>query len=333
VDRLAIPVGDQQRSRRFSALAGRARWATTASASDSLSATDPSADRDHSRVAACDPARQSRSPSPFHRLLEASDNAGKQEIKSLRGWRDPDSNRGHHDFQSCCARLRILLFARHLTVSGVAPGPAVFPDFAPVSLGLRPTARAVGLFVAPASALTVTPPGCSLLRAGRARAGRLTRPRRAGLRRRFRRRRDPRAGRAASVGSGCGLGGADDEFPWFDARDLEPVCPGVVRKAVLDFVFAVCAHDRQRAQASALTSRQRSGSPTKPASARSFMNAAWSRRRGCASIPTGDPARSGLSMTAYQLISRARSGSGTRSGVGSCRPVRGSGRGRRRSRP
>jgi hypothetical protein len=46
-----------------------------------------------------------------------------------------------------------------------------------------------------------------------------------------------RARRLRPLGSsspGCGLCGSDEELPRFDARDLEPVRPRVVREAMLD---------------------------------------------------------------------------------------------------
>ena len=64
-------------------------------------------------------------PSPFHPLLTTwSDTPEERDPASIgpsERWRDPDSNRGHHDFQSCDLQ--------------------VFPDFAPVSPALRQTAR------------------------------------------------------------------------------------------------------------------------------------------------------------------------------------------------
>ena len=64
------------------------------------------------------------------------------------GWRDPDSNRGHHDFQSC------FLDARVPRIAGDSHDPRrlapvdTFPDFASVCRSLRPTKAVVGLFVA-----------------------------------------------------------------------------------------------------------------------------------------------------------------------------------------
>ena len=64
-------------------------------------------------------------------------------------WRDPDSNRGHHDFQSCGPALEIRPDLQGiLAVSAASRASAIFPHFAPVSRAIRPTARSVGLFAA-----------------------------------------------------------------------------------------------------------------------------------------------------------------------------------------
>jgi Phage integrase family len=62
------------------------------------------------------------------------------------GWRDPDSNRGHHDFQMCTDYSESRRFA--VLSCGSEPISRVrrFPDFAAVCRTLRPTAVAVGPF-------------------------------------------------------------------------------------------------------------------------------------------------------------------------------------------
>ena len=66
-------------------------------------------------------------------------------------WRcagDPDSNRGHHDFQSCGALAESARFAAGFVRLGPSGVVRVFPYFAVVCRGKRPTAGSVGPFVA-----------------------------------------------------------------------------------------------------------------------------------------------------------------------------------------
>jgi hypothetical protein len=62
-------------------------------------------------------------------------------------WRDPDSNRGHHDFQMCGPVSESALFAGVFGKIGEPADVRVFPHFADVCRTKRPTAGSVGLFV------------------------------------------------------------------------------------------------------------------------------------------------------------------------------------------
>jgi hypothetical protein len=64
-----------------------------------------------------------------------------------REWRDPDSNRGHHDFQSCSAAIQVRAICRENTIVRLGYACPDFTDFAVVSRALRPMTGLVGLFV------------------------------------------------------------------------------------------------------------------------------------------------------------------------------------------
>jgi hypothetical protein len=68
--------------------------------------------------------------------------------RMFREWRDPDSNRGHHDFQSCEVTPESAGFADIFGAPTCPDGVRVFPYFADVCRAKRPTAGSVGLFVA-----------------------------------------------------------------------------------------------------------------------------------------------------------------------------------------
>ena len=61
-------------------------------------------------------------------------------------WRDPDSNRGHHDFQSCGGSLSKPHCRGYSSISRWLV--RVFPDFAVLCRLIRPTEGSVGLFLA-----------------------------------------------------------------------------------------------------------------------------------------------------------------------------------------
>jgi hypothetical protein len=65
--------------------------------------------------------------------------------------RDPDSNRGHHDFQCASLPLKFLGFAGDLPRIEGFPSAPGFPAFCARLRSLRPTRRLVGLFLATTS--------------------------------------------------------------------------------------------------------------------------------------------------------------------------------------
>ena len=62
-------------------------------------------------------------------------------------WRDLDSNRGHHAFQSCGVAAESARCAGVFVDIAVLDGVQVFPHFAVVCQMKRPTAGSVGIFV------------------------------------------------------------------------------------------------------------------------------------------------------------------------------------------
>ena len=67
-------------------------------------------------------------------------------LRAFRGWRDPDSNRGHHDFQSCGLAYEFRLIPRDFGGLGMFGVVRVLPHFAVVCRVKRPTEGSVGLF-------------------------------------------------------------------------------------------------------------------------------------------------------------------------------------------
>src|SRR3954453_599380 len=83
-----------------------------------------------------------------------------RDLQALRGWRDPDSNRGHHDFQSCAlptelSRLGRAMLARswcgdRAAKCGGAPSTPLrlrnaSATFSDLGAGGRPGAGALGV--------------------------------------------------------------------------------------------------------------------------------------------------------------------------------------------
>jgi hypothetical protein len=62
-------------------------------------------------------------------------------------WRDPDSNRGHHDFQSCGAATEFARFTGIFVDVGLSGSVRAFPYFAAFCRMKRPTEGSVGLLV------------------------------------------------------------------------------------------------------------------------------------------------------------------------------------------
>jgi hypothetical protein len=78
---------------------------------------------------------------------EAADEGRKRAItRQFVRWRDPDSNRGHHDFQSCGAASESDRFTGVFADVGRPGDVRAFPHFAVVCRVKRPTAGSVGLF-------------------------------------------------------------------------------------------------------------------------------------------------------------------------------------------
>src|SRR5829696_2466863 len=86
---------------------------------------------------------------PVDRLAGAVREAVNPATMRASEWRDPDSNRGHHDFQSCGAAAESGVFAGGFVGLRASGGVHVFPHFAVVCRVKRPTRGSVGLFVAP----------------------------------------------------------------------------------------------------------------------------------------------------------------------------------------
>src|SRR4051794_31141871 len=90
--------------------------------------------------------------SPWRDAVSPSDAAPSASLAAVRAarvsrlWRDPDSNRGHHDFQSCGLVFESALFAGLFGDREGSASVRVFPHFATVCRAKGPTAGSVGLF-------------------------------------------------------------------------------------------------------------------------------------------------------------------------------------------
>jgi hypothetical protein len=88
-----------------------------------------------------------KSPPQGHQL-EPQLQATKHSIRRhFPRWRDPDSNRGHHDFQSCRLASESDWFAGVFADRGASREVRTFSHFAGYCRTKRPTDPAVGLFV------------------------------------------------------------------------------------------------------------------------------------------------------------------------------------------